>query len=115
MTNTKNTAIEVLEMHYPLRVVQYRLRAHSGGRGRHRGGDGIVREWQVLACSLSLLSERRRSRPWGLAGGGEGMAGRNTLIREGRERELPGKCQVALQAGDRIRIETPGGGGYGED
>ena len=116
MTNTKNTSIEVLEMHYPLRIEQYRLRPHSGGKGRHRGGDGIVREWLALApCSLSLLSERRSSRPWGLAGGGAGMPGRNTLIRNGEQMQLPGKCQAQLQPGDRIRIETPGGGGYGED
>lgn len=116
MTNTRNTSIEVLEMHYPLRITAYGLRPDSGGRGRHRGGDGIVRAWLALApCQLSLLSERRVSAPWGLAGGNAGMAGCNTLIRDGKETALPGKCQVELQAGDAIRIATPGGGGYGKE
>ncbi|HXH64927.1 MAG TPA: hydantoinase B/oxoprolinase family protein, partial [Mariprofundaceae bacterium] len=77
MTNTKNTSIEVLEMHYPLRILQYRLRPGSGGKGRYRGGDGLIREWQALtACYLSVLSERRRLQPWGLAGGADGQCGR---------------------------------------
>jgi N-methylhydantoinase B len=115
MTNTKNTSIEVLEMHYPLRILQYRLRPGSGGDGRYRGGDGLVREWQALApCRLSVLSERRVSQSWGLAGGAPGLSGRNVLIREGLARDLPGKCQLDMEAGDIFRIETPGGGGYGK-
>ncbi len=114
MTNTRNTSIEVLELHYPLRILQYRLRPGSGGRGRSRGGDGLVREWLALApCHLSVLGERRRLRPWGLAGGEAGQGGRNVLVRDGREQELPGKCQLELAPGDIFRIETPGGGGYG--
>jgi len=115
MTNTKNTSIEVLEMHYPLRILQYRLRTGSGGKGRYRGGDGLIREWQALApCQLSVLSERRKSQPWGLAGGEPGQRGKNTLIHDGQARDLPGKCQLDLEAGDIFRIETPGGGGHGE-
>jgi N-methylhydantoinase B len=115
MTNTKNTSIEVLEMHYPLRILQYRLRPNSGGEGRYRGGDGLVREWQALApCRLSVLSERRRLQPWGLAGGEPGLRGRNILVHDGQARDIPGKCQIDMEAGDIFRIETPGGGGYGK-
>jgi N-methylhydantoinase B len=116
MTNTKNTSIEVLELHYPLRILQYRLRLESGGKGKFRGGDGLIREWQALSpCHLSVLSERRRLQPWGLAGGKAGQRGRNVLVHDGQERELPGKCQLELQAGDTFRIETPGGGGHGRE
>ncbi len=114
MTNTRNTSIEVLEMHYPLRILEYAVRRESGGRGRHRGGDGLVREWEVLdPCTLSLLTERRRTSPYGLCGGGSGKRGRNLLGRGGSWQSLPGKCARDLKRGDRLRIETPGGGGYG--
>lgn len=116
MTNTKNTSIEVLEMHYPLRITEYAVRTDSGGRGRHRGGDGLIREWEVLApCHLSLLTERRTSMPYGLEGGASGATGFNRLLRDGEWSELPAKGSVMLQTGDRIRIETPGGGGFGRD
>lgn len=116
MTNTKNSSIEVLEMHYPLRVRRYEVRKNSGGEGRFRGGDGLVREWEVLEdCHLSLLTERRETAPYGLAGGGSGMSGRNRLWRNGEWSALPAKGSWQLQAGDIIRIETPGGGGFGCD
>ncbi len=110
MTNTLNTPIEVLESHYPLRLRRYAIRRGSGGAGLHRGGDGIVREFEFLArAEVSLLTERRRLAPWGARGGGAGMPGRNLL----NEHELPGKVQLAVAPGDRLRIETPGGGGWG--
>ncbi len=114
MTNTRNTSIEVLEMHYPLRIRRYGLRSDSGGPGAHTGGNGLVREWEVLEdCTLSLLTERRRSAPFGLAGGGPGRPGRNSLLHGGQWSDMPAKCQRRLQAGDIVRIETPGGGGFG--
>ncbi|MDX8402251.1 MAG: hydantoinase B/oxoprolinase family protein, partial [Mariprofundaceae bacterium] len=115
MTNTKNTSIEVLEMHYPLRVRRYGIRAGSGGAGRHAGGDGLIREWEALAdCEAALLAERRASRPWGLAGGGAGEPGVHRLWRAGVWQELPAKTHLRLRAGDRLWVETPGGGGFGE-
>jgi len=114
MTNTKNTSIEVLEMHYPLRIHEYAVRCGSGGTGAFCGGDGVVREWEALAaCEMSLLTERRGTRPYGLNGGGSGQAGKNSLYAHGHWRELPAKCTCALNPGDRLRIETPGGGGFG--
>jgi len=116
MTNTKNTSIEVLEMHYPLRISGYSVRKDSGGDGDYRGGDGLIREWQVVEdCHLSLLTERRVTQPYGLQGGGAGECGCNRLFRNGAWSELPAKGSVALLAGDRIRIETPGGGGFGNE
>lgn len=115
MTNTRNTSIEVLEMHYPLRILHYGVRYGSGGRGRHNGGDGIIREWEVLEdCSLSLLTERRQTGAYGIAGGENGAVGRNMLYRDGFWHPLKGKESLTLNAGDRLRIETPGGGGFGE-
>ncbi len=115
MTNTKNSSIEVLEMHYPIQVREYAIRSGSGGKGAHAGGDGLVREWEVTqGCHLSLLTERRSSRPYGLAGGGEGQCGRNRLWHDGQWIDLPGKGSMKLKKGDRIRIETPGGGGFGQ-
>jgi len=114
MTNTRNSSIEVLEMHYPLRIHQYLIRHGSGGAGLHRGGDGIIREWEALDdCHLSLLSERRESQPWGLRGGFPGARGRNRLFQNGRWLELAAKCTAHLGSKDRLRIETPGGGGFG--
>jgi len=110
MTNTLNTPVEVLERHYPLRVVRYALRRNSGGDGRHRGGDGVVRAYRFLApASLSLIGERRVRGPWGLAGGASGAPGRATLDGE----PLPAKCQRAVDEGQVLVVETPGGGGHG--
>jgi N-methylhydantoinase B/oxoprolinase/acetone carboxylase alpha subunit len=117
MTNTKNTPIEALERAYPLRVLRYRLRRGTGGTGRHVGGDGIERDVEVLDdCTVSLITERRVSRPWGLAGGGAGTTGENWLLPKGDEDRaelLPDKCTVHLRAGDLVRVLTPGGGGWG--
>jgi N-methylhydantoinase B len=116
MTNTLNTPVEVLELAYPLRVREYRLRDGSGGAGRWRGGDGIRRAVEVLAdrATVSLLTERRRRGPWGLAGGEPGVVGRNTVVRtEGPEEEVAAKATIELMRGDVLVVETPGGGGYG--
>src|SRR5712692_4467744 len=115
MTNSLNTPAEALEYSYPLRVRQYSLRPGSGGDGQHRGGDGIVREIEVLTdAEVTLLSDRRLRGPWGLGGGGDGAPGKASIIRQdGSVEELPGKFNVRLRAGERIRIETPGGGGFG--
>jgi len=115
MTNTRNTSIEVLEMHYPLRILAYKKRSGSGGSGTCRGGEGLVREWKVLEnCTLSLLAERRHTSPFGLAGGGAGQPGSGCLLRQGKWQEIASKCTIGLQAGDILHIETPGGGGFGK-
>lgn len=109
MTNSLNTPIEALEQQYPVRISAYSLRRGSGGDGRWRGGDGVVREYEFLTdVSAAILSERRRLRPRGARGGRPGLPGRNTL----NGRELPSKGTFRVRAGDRLRIETPGGGGY---
>ena len=115
MTNSLNTPVEAIESSLPVRVERTTLRRGSGGAGRHRGGDGIVRELRLLCdASASLLTERRRSRPWGLRSGRPGAAGANLVIRgSGRAQPLPAKGNVALRAGDRLVILTPGGGGWG--
>ncbi len=117
MTNTKNTPIEALERAYPLRVLRYRLRQGSGGAGLAPGGEGIERDLQVLEdCTVSLITERRVSQPWGLAGGEPGAVGENWLLSGGYERlakRLPDKCTLRLKAGDVLRMLTPGGGGWG--
>jgi N-methylhydantoinase B len=110
MSNTLNTPIEALELEFPLRAVEYALRRGSGGAGRHRGGDGVVRELEALdEMRYSLITERRRHAPPGADGGEPGSRGRNLLNGE----ELPAKASGTLRAGDRLRIETPGGGGHG--
>jgi N-methylhydantoinase B len=116
MTNSLNTPVEALEYAYPFRVRRYAYREGSGGAGRFRGGDGLVREIEMLAPGrLTLLADRRRFRPYGLEGGAEGTAGAATVQRAGLDKavELPGKCSLPLEAGDSICIETPGGGGWG--
>jgi N-methylhydantoinase B len=114
MTNTMNTPVEALEAYYPLRVRRYAIRRGSGGRGRYRGGDGIVRELELCArAQVTILTERRESAPWGLAGGAPGARGRDWAACGGRWRRLPAKASLSLDAGDRVRIETPGGGGFG--
>jgi N-methylhydantoinase B len=110
MSNTLSTPIEALELQYPLRVERYGLRRGSGGAGRHRGGDGVVRELRVLEdCRLSIISERRAHAPQGESGGAAGEPGRNLLNGE----PLPAKVTRDLIAGDAVTIETPGGGGWG--
>lgn len=114
MTNSLNTPTEVLEITYPVRVRQYGLRRGSGGRGKYRGGDGIVREIELLVdAQVGLLSERRKIAPYGLAGGGAGAKGKNQLISRRWSKLLPSKCGFYARAGDAIRIESPGGGGWG--
>ena len=115
MTNTENTPIEALDTHYPFRVERYTLRRGSGGEGRFPGGEGIEREILFLAdATLSLMGERRRHRPWGLAGGGPGAIGEDWLIKpDGRRERLPAKSTVPVSTGDRLRVLTPGGGGWG--
>jgi N-methylhydantoinase B len=112
MSNTLNTPVEALELAYPLRVERYALRRGSGGVGRHRGGDGVVRELRALEpCRVSIISERRARRPSGAYGGGPAAPGRNVL----NGVELPAKVTRELAAGDVVTIETPGGGGFGEE
>lgn len=117
MTNTRNTPIEALERAFPLRVLRYRLRRGSGGAGWSAGGDGIERDLQVLEdVTVSLITERRVSQPWGLAGGAPGAVGQNWLMpggNEARAERLPDKCTIRLRAGDVLRMLTPGGGGWG--
>ncbi len=118
MTNSLNTPVEALEYAYPLRVREYAIRSNSGGRGKQRGGDGVVREIEVLVdARMSLLADRRRRAPYGLAGGEAGRTGRDALVRvddgrHARSRRIDAKSSHDLKAGDRIRIETPGGGGH---
>ncbi|MBN2169389.1 MAG: hydantoinase B/oxoprolinase family protein [Actinobacteria bacterium] len=115
MTNTLNTPIESLEYAYPLRVNRYEIRRNSGGKGKYKGGDGITREIQALEdCHATILSERRTRTPWGLNGGKDGKPGKNKLISEGKTTKLPSKCNLNLKKGDRLRIDTPGGGGWGK-
>jgi len=115
MTNSLNTPAEALEHAYPFRVTRYSLRPGSGGAGKYRGGDGIVREIEVLADSeVAVLADRRSRGPYGLAGGKAGAPGRTQIIRrDGSVEELPGKASARLQPGERVRIESPGGGGWG--
>ena len=111
MTNTLNTPVEALEVAYPLRVEAYSLRDDSGGAGRQLGGDGLVRELTVETdATVSLLTERRRHAPWGLAGGADGTRGVNAIDGEA----VPAKVTREVEAGTTVRVETPGGGGYGE-
>ncbi|MFQ6045261.1 MAG: hydantoinase B/oxoprolinase family protein [Gemmatimonadales bacterium] len=114
MTNSLNTPVEALEHSYPFRVRTYGVRRGSGGKGRYRGGDGIRREIEVLCpAQITILSDRRVHAPYGLQGGAAGTPGRNVLIDAEGERELPSKASVWVEKGAVIRVETPGGGGYG--
>jgi N-methylhydantoinase B len=110
MTNTLNTPVEALEHAYPLRVEEYALREGSGGRGKHRGGEGVIRRVRVLVpAQFGLLTERRKSAPRGSDGGGPGAVGVN--LRRGEA--LDAKCSGTLDPGDTIELQTPGGGGFG--
>jgi N-methylhydantoinase B len=114
MTNTLNTPVEALEYAYPMRVTEYSVRRGSGGSGLNRGGDGLVREIEMLdQVSLTLLADRRRRAPWGLEGGSPGKRGDDRVIRGGREENIPSKCNIRMEPGDRVRVRTPGGGGWG--
>jgi 5-oxoprolinase (ATP-hydrolysing) len=115
MTNTRITDAEVLEARHPVRLLRFAIRRGSGGAGRFRGGDGLVRHYRFLApLTLSILSERRTRVPYGMSGGSPGSPGRNLLIRrDGHREELPGRVTLALEPGDELVIETPGGGGWG--
>jgi N-methylhydantoinase B len=116
MTNSLNTPTEVFEITYPVRVRRYGLRRGSGGKGKYRGGDGIVREVELLVdAQVGLLSDRRAIAPYGLAGGGPGAKGKNELISRGRRKRLASKCGFYAKAGDIVRIESPGGGGWGKE
>ncbi len=114
MTNTRNTPVESLEHYLPVRIRRYCLRPGSGGDGRFKGGDGIIREFEFLApARVNILSERRRFAPYGLRGGRPGKTGRNILVEDGRRRDLGSKISLNVKPGDRLVIETPGGGGFG--
>ena len=116
MTNTMNTPIEAIETNYPMQVAAYSIRRETGGRGKFRGGDGVMRALQLLTeAEVTILSERRTRGPYGLQGGEAGEPGRNALISGGEERPLPGKVSVSTREGDVIRIETPGGGGFSSE
>lgn len=116
MTNSWNTPVEAFEHLYPVRIRSYSIRRGSGGKGRNKGGDGIVREYEFLTeADLTLLTDRRISRPYGLNGGAEAKPGNNVLIRGKSRIQLPGKTRTSLLSRDILRIETPGGGGFGSD
>ena len=116
MTNTMNTPVEALPLAYPFTVDRYEVRPDSGGDGQHPGGDGLIREYVFHdRATVTLVSERRRFAPWGLAGGGNATPGRNTLFRaDGTVEDLGARAQVEVDIGDRLRVETPGGGGWGD-
>jgi N-methylhydantoinase B len=115
MTNSLNTPVEALEYAYPFRLLRYSLRTGSGGAGYHRGGDGLMREIELLSdAQVTLLCDRRRTPPWGLQGGLPGATGLSTLISNDSEEALPGKCTREVRAGAHLLIESPGGGGWGK-
>jgi len=115
MTNSWNTPIEAFERQYPLRIGRYEVRQGSGGKGKHAGGDGIVREIEFLtAADVTILSDRRARGPYGLNGGAAGKAGRNSLLRGSKTAVIPAKTNFMSRPGDVLRIESPGGGGWGE-
>ena len=115
MTNTMNTPIEAIETNYPMQVVEYAIRRGTGGAGKFRGGAGVVRALRLLTeAEVTILSERRTHRPYGLQGGEPGQPGCNVLISGGEEHRLAGKVSISTREGDVIRIETPGGGGFSE-
>jgi N-methylhydantoinase B len=114
MSNSLNSPIEVLEHAYPVRVRRYALRRGSGGAGRWRGGEGLIREVELLVdAQISLLGDRRKRGPYGLAGGADGAPGKSEIIVRGRKRALPSKCTLYVPSGAVVRLESPGGGGWG--
>lgn len=115
MTNSLNTPMEALENYLPLRIRTYGLRHGSGGQGRYSGGEGIIREYEFLVpAQVTIISERRKFSPYGIQGGRDGKKGKNTLISKGKKIRLKSKCNFKVQSGDLLRVETPGGGGYGQ-
>ena len=115
MTNSRNTPLEALEKYLPIRIRRYSLRNGSGGRGANRGGDGIVREYEfAIPTQVTIMSERRKFAPYGLQGGRPGRPGKNVLLSDGKRITLKSKVNLHVKAGDVLRIETPGGGGYGK-
>jgi N-methylhydantoinase B len=115
MTNSLNTPAEALEYAYPLRVLQYGLRKASGGKGKQNGGDGVIREIEVLGTArMSLLADRRKISPYGLQGGSDGQPGKASIIRGAKADEVGSKGSWDMKAGDRVRIESPGGGAHGK-
>jgi 5-oxoprolinase (ATP-hydrolysing) len=116
MTNTAITDVEVVERRHPVRVREFSIRRGSGGRGTWHGGDGVVREVEFLKpLTVSLVTQHRTTRPYGMNGGEEGASGRQILIRQdGSEEDIPPSATFDVAAGERVRIETPGGGGWGE-
>jgi N-methylhydantoinase B/oxoprolinase/acetone carboxylase alpha subunit len=114
MTNSLNTPLEALEIYLPIRICRYAFRKRSGGDGLKRGGNGIIREFEFLVpTQISIISERRKFAPFGLQGGNDGKKGKNILISKGRKIHLDSKVNITAEPGDILRIETPGGGGYG--
>ena len=115
MTNSLNTPLEAMENYLPIKIQKYGLRQGSGGRGKFRGGEGIIREYEFLVpTQVSIMSERRKYPPYGIVGGENGKKGRNILISRGKKKILGSKVNFKAKPGDRLRIETPGGGGYGK-
>jgi N-methylhydantoinase B len=114
MTNTLNTPIESLERELPVMINSYSIRKHSGGKGKYRGGDSIIREYKFLSkATVSMITERRRFSPYGVEGAEPGKKGRNFFIRSNKAAKIGPKATFEVKNGDRIRIETPGGGGWG--
>jgi N-methylhydantoinase B len=114
MTNSLNTPVEAFEHQFPVRIRSYRVRAGSGGRGRFQGGNGVVKEFEFLtAAEVTVLSDRRQIPPYGLAGGKPARQGENYLERSARQGKLAAKVRLEAAAGDVLRVETPGGGGWG--
>ncbi len=115
MTNTLNTPIESIERELPIMIESYSIKQSSGGSGKYRGGNGIIREYKFLEdAEVNLITERRTHLPWGINGGENGSEGKNTLVIDGKEKELPAKCSLNVKKNNIIRIETPGGGGWGK-
>jgi N-methylhydantoinase B len=116
MTNTLNTPVEALEYAYPMQVTKYAIRDRSGGTGKFLGGNGVIRDIKLLtSATISLLTDRRKTQPYGLSGGSPGLSGENRLIHEGVEQQLSGKGTFEVSSGSIISIRTPGGGGYGRE